>query len=736
MKKIVSLFSVVALIIGVIAFTTPSAKALVPAGTLTGAVISVDIGQILGINPLTVTNGAPGDITAALDILIQIPAGVNAIWDLDDVTAVLAGTAAAKANTAVTYDDTRTLRVNVTTNFNGDDAAALATVNGGVGNLVTTTGVANTFTYGADGLYVDTDANGFISIGDRRLAVGEAVAEGFGYAAGTLVIALDTDLGAGANALAVVNGGAGNLLHTTNAVANTFAYGADGLYVDADNGNTVTNGDTRIAVGNLPAEGFDYAVGTVVARDTLIVSGLSFIGHTAATGATALDWSVDGALYGNGNANTQVTVLNGAEDTLTAVTVTPTSAVVGTQTTHALTFTIPTTGVLPDDGQIVITFPVGFTVATAAVTGVTGIDGAFAIALASPVVTLTRDDTGANATVGAKTLTVNLITNHATANSTYVVTIRTNTAAGELLATGNSTAFLINPVAIANLSCISSGSAGAVWLRWTTPVAATGAYVVKTSLATITAGNFDAVTANTFTQAPVWVTGTVGVVQQRLVNALTPNNVYFFNLKAGGAGTSLSAVSNTVFCTAPTAYTAGTGSSDSTAPTSAVTDPTVGQGILAGTAYTIKGTSSDTGGSSVLKVEVSTDGGTTWNIVTPVTSSGTGFTWQYAWTHSIGSYTIKTRATDGFGNIETPSAGTAVVVGTASTLPSVTVTTGGTTTTTTTSAAAATISAMPYASPVGATQINANITYLQGQLLTLLQQLVALLQTQLQALGH
>jgi hypothetical protein len=38
---------------------------------------------------------------------------------------------------------------------------------------------------------------------------------------------------------------------------------------------------------------------------------------------------------------------------------------------------------------------------------------------------------------------------------------------------------------------------------------------------------------------------------------------------------------------------------------------------------------------------------------------------------------------------------------------------------------------MPYASPVGATQITANITYLQGQLLTLLQQLVVLLQAQL-----
>jgi hypothetical protein len=635
----------------------------------------------------------------------------------------------------VTYDDTKTLRVNITADFNADDTAALATVNGGVGNLVTTTGAINTFTYGADGLYVDTDASGFISIGDRRLAVGEAVNEGFGYAAGTLVVALDTDIGGGANALATVDGGAGNLLHTTNVAANTFVYGADGLYVDADNGNTVTNGDTRIAVGNLPVEGSDYAAGTVVARDTLIVSGLSFIGHTAATGATALDWSVDGALFGNGNANTQVTVLNGAEDTLTTVTVTPTSAVVGTQTTHALTFTIPATGVLPDDGQIVITFPVGFTVATAAVTGVTGIDGAFAIALASPVVTLTRDDAGANATAGAKTLTVNLITNHATANSTYTVTVRTNTAAGELLAQGTSAAFLINPVNIGNLACLGSSGPGNVYLGWTVPVGATGGYVAHYSTGDITTNDlFNG--ATDFAGAAAWVNGTVGSsIGAQLITGLSAGGTYFFNVKAKGAGTSLSAISNVgTICAAGSAGTSSTATTTSK-PASSIVTPSSGSTSAAETPVTITGASSDNGVSSIKKVEVSTDGGTTWAEAASVTSNNSyGFSWTYSWTMPAeGPHTIKTRATNWVGVVETPGAGITVTVSPksgiiyvpASQLPAAGV-----------SAAAATISAMPYANPVGATQITANITYLQGQLLTLLQQLVALLQTQLQALGH
>jgi sugar lactone lactonase YvrE len=65
------------------------------------------------------------------------------------------------------------------------------------------------------------------------------------------------------------------------------------------------------------------------------------------------------------------------------------------------------------------------------------------------------------------------------------------------------------------------------------------------------------------------------------------------------------------------------------------------------------------------KVEVSTDGGTTWN-----TAKGTA-NWSYRWTPQDGSYTIKTRATDKAGNVETPGTGVNVAV-------SLSATTGGT----------------------------------------------------------
>jgi hypothetical protein len=93
---------------------------------------------------------------------------------------------------------------------------------------------------------------------------------------------------------------------------------------------------------------------------------------------------------------------------------------------------------------------------------------------------------------------------------------------------------------------------------------------------------------------------------------------------------------------------------DSTPPTSAITTPINGAGII-NTTYTIIGTASDVG-SQIQKVEVSMNGGT-WTEATGTTS------WSYAWTiPSEGHYTIQSRATDASGNVETPSAGVNVTV--------------------------------------------------------------------------
>ncbi len=102
-------------------------------------------------------------------------------------------------------------------------------------------------------------------------------------------------------------------------------------------------------------------------------------------------------------------------------------------------------------------------------------------------------------------------------------------------------------------------------------------------------------------------------------------------------------------------------STDVTAPSSAITAPAAGVNLPVNSAVTITGTAADTGG-VVGGVEVSVDGGATWRRATGRAS------WSYSWTPTAaGSYTIRSRAADDSGNLESPAAGRTVTVGTADT---------------------------------------------------------------------
>ncbi|MGY3565803.1 N,N-dimethylformamidase beta subunit family domain-containing protein, partial [Sinomonas sp. RB5] len=102
---------------------------------------------------------------------------------------------------------------------------------------------------------------------------------------------------------------------------------------------------------------------------------------------------------------------------------------------------------------------------------------------------------------------------------------------------------------------------------------------------------------------------------------------------------------------------AATASTDTTAPTSAITSPTAGTTVADGSVMTIKGTASDSGGGVVAGVEVSTDGGTTWHPASGTTS------WTYSWiAHTNPSTTIRTRAVDDNGNLESSGSGVSVSV--------------------------------------------------------------------------
>jgi hypothetical protein len=106
---------------------------------------------------------------------------------------------------------------------------------------------------------------------------------------------------------------------------------------------------------------------------------------------------------------------------------------------------------------------------------------------------------------------------------------------------------------------------------------------------------------------------------------------------------------------------AAVASSDTVRPTSAITAPAAGATVQSGTPVTIQGTASDQGGGVVGAVEVSVDGGVTWH---PATGRNS---WSYVWTPAALSTTtrqttVRSRAVDDSGNVETPAAGVTVSV--------------------------------------------------------------------------
>jgi hypothetical protein len=98
-------------------------------------------------------------------------------------------------------------------------------------------------------------------------------------------------------------------------------------------------------------------------------------------------------------------------------------------------------------------------------------------------------------------------------------------------------------------------------------------------------------------------------------------------------------------------------STDTTPPVSVITSPASGANLNAGTAVSVAGTATDSGGGVVGGVEVSGDGGTTWHAAVGRSS------WSYSFTPTVtGQVTILSRAADDSGNIETPKNGVTVSV--------------------------------------------------------------------------
>ncbi len=163
---------------------------------------------------------------------------------------------------------------------------------------------------------------------------------------------------------------------------------------------------------------------------------------------------------------------------------------------------------------------------------------------------------------------------------------------------------------------------------------------------------------------------------------------------------------------APTELPKPTSRKTSGPPSSQITSPAVGEQISLQTKnILIEGTASDLGVYNVSKVEVSVNGGTTWQTATLTKVSASNYKWEYNWEiPGAGTYNIKSRANDTSSNEEIPGKGITLDISAGGAAPTKPV------------------------SEMTVSELQAKINELRQTLIGLLQKLVQLLTQQLQGL--
>lgn len=369
---------------------------------------------------------------------------------------------------------------------------------------------------------------------------------------------------------------------------------------------------------------------------------------------------------------------------------------------------------------VVITFPNGFNISRANLGSYSPVNGESSpsLSISGQVATITFGNPS-NPSTATYSFPINGVVNPKVSSLFYITAETKDADFSTIDGPASSRGFNMYPAPISDLSCETNDQqAGSVWLYWTTPAGVSEGYEVKYQ----EGNSISYENALTFEQN--WPSGVIGVYQRQLVTGLNPKTQYTFAMRSFGDGHRSSDISTLT----PTCY-AGSGSKtviDTQPPVTQIVFPAMNSTVSVNEPLVIKGSSMDKGGSSVQMVEVSLDDGITWNKADIVIADDGNRIWQYTWARpSVGTRKVLVRASDWMGNVESPAVSVTFTVGTVTSpiTPSLATTTQGLTT--------PALSGLPYANPVGADQIQANLTYLREQLLALLQQLLILLQAQL-----
>lgn len=249
-------------------------------------------------------------------------------------------------------------------------------------------------------------------------------------------------------------------------------------------------------------------------------------------------------------------------------------------------------------------------------------------------------------------------TNWSFATSAYdgTTTYDAGTGSAKLATSGRNSAVSGTVTQAVSIPSGSTVSAISLWTQLTTSNETTGdnvsvdlVYADNTTVNILSTGELTNSTWTQRTNSPA-LTLAQNVTQIRIT----------MNTKSGNSG---AATSNLWVDQVSITYTPP----DTTPPSSSITSPASGAtlNLASPNPYAITGTATDN--VAVSGIQVSTDGGSTWNTATCTGCPGASVTWSYSWTlptQNGVSYTILSKATDSSNNVETPGAGVTVTVDT------------------------------------------------------------------------
>ncbi len=317
------------------------------------------------ISTITITDDpVTRSITAAYDIRIRIPAGLNMSWDTSDNTATILGTAAGKVSSTVSYEDGgKTLVIDVLTDFAPND---IITISGLSFRDFTAASPDDNLELEArnDGVVSAEDDKGifivFIAVtpnlssaDDQSFTVGDPVTE--------MVSLRVTDdpfpqITAANDIRIRIPNGLSMIWDTTNVLPTLSGRGRSNVSTTV----SYEDGGKTLVIN---------VVTNFVANDWLNVKGLSFMNFTSASLARRLELEV----YNDGVANTSdtrtKTIFGPTYDVVVVPDTQAASHVPSNGTTYTVDFTVANVGSITSDYDLLTAKIPGGTITVVSITG-------------------------------------------------------------------------------------------------------------------------------------------------------------------------------------------------------------------------------------------------------------------------------------------------------------------------------------------------------------------------------